>query len=78
MSLSSTCLAHPCLKPIDSEVCHREEPLGVMGSISLCAADNSACQYYHPLPFGRYEPEDVLFPQSWDDLFAQKESRGKN
>ncbi len=74
MSLSRICHEHPCLKPYDEGPCHKQRPLGIMGSVSLCAENQTDCPYYHELEYGCYDFEDTLFLANWEECLALKTS----
>gem|GEM_PF-792475 len=54
--MSKTCTKHQCFK---KEECEHKIWLGYL---PLCGLNNLNCPHCAPLPYGRYEPEDVLLP----------------
>jgi len=54
--MSKTCPYHQChqLANCDDKI--------KLGHLSLCGQNKKSCRYRAPLPYGRYEPEDILLP----------------
>jgi hypothetical protein len=59
--MKNYCLYHPCLKTNIEGNCPEQIFLGQAGTQKLCSQNRSACSFFHPLAFGRFEPEDRIF-----------------
>ncbi|MFA4942224.1 MAG: hypothetical protein WC564_01135 [Patescibacteria group bacterium] len=55
--MKNYCQKHPCLK---TESCPDQIFLGQAGTQKLCSKNKKNCPFFHPLAFGRFEPEDRI------------------
>jgi len=60
--MKNYCQEHPCLKTAIEGSCPEQIFLGVIGTQKLCSKKRKTCPFFHPLAFGRFEPEDRLLP----------------
>jgi len=58
--MKNYCPYHPCLKTAIEGLCPEQIFLGQIGTQKLCSQDRVTCPFFHPLAFGRFEPEDRI------------------
>lgn len=58
--MENYCHYHPCLKADDEKACSDQIFLGQLGTQKLCSKEKTDCPLFHPLAFGRFEPEDRI------------------
>lgn len=63
--MQNYCHRHPCLKTAIEGICPEQIFLGQIGTQKLCSKDRAACPFFHPLAFGKFEPEDRIL-LSWE------------
>lgn len=60
--MKNYCHHHSCLKAAIEGPCPEQIFLGSAGTQKLCSTKRIKCPFFHPLAFGRFEPEDRILP----------------